>query len=197
VAFCGEFLGLLSHTLTPLVQQETSDLVTFLAELSVVDYWFVTKRPSSVALAAILNALALPGPDKMERERAIEVLNRFADAGLDISKDHDIGECRARLHAISTGEAGPRVVGSPQGVAGLYDPDEYASAPPSEYVQRKEADEAEASPTLTVHFTSPGVVAAHGPSRSCKRKTRSFTRSMRVKKTRKNLSRELDEVERA
>ena len=46
LAFCREFLQLLSEKITPTVHHEMSELVEFMAELSVVDYWFVTKRPS-------------------------------------------------------------------------------------------------------------------------------------------------------
>jgi hypothetical protein len=47
-------------------QQECHDMAIFLAELSVIDYYFVSYKPSEVALAALLNALHELAPSRLD-----------------------------------------------------------------------------------------------------------------------------------
>jgi hypothetical protein len=78
------------------------ELSRFLAELSVIDYFFVMHRPSVVALATLLNALDLvPGVSDTARQDFQRELHHIP--GLDLS-DLEIGnaveECRNRLHLL-------------------------------------------------------------------------------------------------
>jgi len=72
------------------------ELARFLTELSVIDYFFVTRRTSSVALAGILNAMELLnlGPFIPEFLAQLQLLNDF-DPHAD-----EIDECRFRLKEL-------------------------------------------------------------------------------------------------
>lgn len=70
----------------------------FLTELSVIDYFFVTKRASSVALAALLNAMDnnrdFPLAFRTEFIRQLHQLDGFDPNGFEIV------ECRDRLKEL-------------------------------------------------------------------------------------------------
>jgi hypothetical protein len=72
------------------------ELARFLTELSVIDYFFVTSKTSSVALAALLNAMELLqlGPFIPEFLDQLTLLD-----GLD-STSEEVKECRIRLEDL-------------------------------------------------------------------------------------------------
>ena len=72
------------------------ELARFLTELSVIDYFFVTSKTSSVALAALLNAMELLqlGPFIPEFLDQLTLLE-----GLD-STSEEVKECRFRLEDL-------------------------------------------------------------------------------------------------
>eukprot|EP00581_Thalassiosira_minuscula_P007342 CAMPEP_0183703522 /NCGR_PEP_ID=MMETSP0737-20130205/1238_1 /TAXON_ID=385413 /ORGANISM="Thalassiosira miniscula, Strain CCMP1093" /LENGTH=343 /DNA_ID=CAMNT_0025930291 /DNA_START=136 /DNA_END=1167 /DNA_ORIENTATION=+ len=99
-AFTGDLILLLSGDIHPRARHDVSELSRFLTELSVCDYWFVTKKPSSVALAAIINAMELQGPQRIDPRYKVEFLHRVVDLGLDIANDSEIIECYERLREM-------------------------------------------------------------------------------------------------
>ena len=73
------------------------ELARFLCELSVCDYFFVTKRPSSTAIAAIQTAM-----DHIDRNRLpLRIRTQFLTAIRDVTKldlnTAEVRECRFRL----------------------------------------------------------------------------------------------------
>ena len=61
LAFCQDFLLLVSEDMTPCARNAMADLARFMTKLTGSDYWFVIKRKSSIALAAIANVFELQG----------------------------------------------------------------------------------------------------------------------------------------
>ena len=61
LAYCREIMNLVSNNaiLSPVVRNYVYELARFLTELSVTDYWFVTKERSSIAVAALNYAIEL------------------------------------------------------------------------------------------------------------------------------------------
>jgi hypothetical protein len=84
------------------VRHDILELSRFLAELSVIDYFFVMHRPSVVALATLLNALDLvPGVSDAARQEFQQELQHIP--GLDLSSleiGNEVEECRNRLHLL-------------------------------------------------------------------------------------------------
>lgn len=80
------------------VRHDVLEHTRFLCELSVIDYFFVTKRASSVGLAALLNAidcnLNFPSDHRVEFLKQLERLDDFDP------NDAEIGECRDRLREL-------------------------------------------------------------------------------------------------
>lgn len=79
---------------------EIVEISRFLTELAVCDYFFVTRKPSSVALACILNALGCIH-DEIKRD---SIYSQFTRAIQDIAEldcvKYEVEECRERLHEI-------------------------------------------------------------------------------------------------
>ena len=73
------------------------ELSRFLAELSVIDYYFVVHRPSVVALAALLNSMEEIPAAANATESFAKELKRLA--GLDANSP-DVAECRKRLRLL-------------------------------------------------------------------------------------------------
>jgi hypothetical protein len=71
------------------------ELARFLTELSVIDYFFVTRSPSSIALASLLNALDTTGTvsyhARLEFLENLKLLNGVS------ANTPEVEECRARL----------------------------------------------------------------------------------------------------
>lgn len=74
---------------------DVGEVTNFLTELAVLDYWFVTKKPSSVALGAIMISLEIH-----LRERVYELNEFFSDiakaSGMLVT-DIETVQCRDRL----------------------------------------------------------------------------------------------------
>ena len=81
----------------PRDRHDTNELARFLTELSVCDYWFVTKKPSSIALASLINALELQGEPKIPRNFKIQLLQQLGSCGSDIIYDEEVITCYERL----------------------------------------------------------------------------------------------------
>lgn len=74
------------------------ELSRFLTELSVIDYFFVGQRQSTVALAALLNSMeAIPGVSESAIDDLTRELTRLPT--LDPS-EHDVLESRQRLRVL-------------------------------------------------------------------------------------------------
>ena len=100
LAFVRDFMRLVSVEIDPGARHDVSELGRFMTELSVCDYWFVTKKPSSIALASLVNALELQGPRRVDPRYKIEFLTRVVDLGIDIARDEEILACYERLRQI-------------------------------------------------------------------------------------------------
>ena len=95
-SFVREMINLLPVQISPRDRHDTNELARFLTELSVCDYWFVTKKPSSIALASLLNALELQGEPKIPRSYKIQLLQQLGCCGSDIY-DEEVIACYDRL----------------------------------------------------------------------------------------------------
>jgi hypothetical protein len=79
-------------------RHDVLELSRFLTELSVIDYYFVVHRPSSVALAALLNAMeGVPGVSQDAIYGLLGEMKR--NTKLDVSAP-DVLECRERLRLL-------------------------------------------------------------------------------------------------
>lgn len=101
---------------------EIQDLASFMVELSVMDYYFVSYKPSELAIAALLNAM----------ERLFTQSSRQLDSGLsnplmDLQSSRVIA-CQERLALIYTQSADPGPVRSASGPT--EDLEEYRTASP-------------------------------------------------------------------
>lgn len=82
---------------SPTAKHDIGELARFLCELSVCDYFFVTKKPSSIALAALITAF-----DNIDQSRlAFNTKSQFFSsidsvARLDLYTN-EVEECRSRL----------------------------------------------------------------------------------------------------
>lgn len=139
-AFCKDFLPLVSGELRPRARHDIGELSRFLIELSVCDYWFVAKKPSSVALAAVINAIELQGSRRVDPRHKVDFLHRVVDVGVDIADDPEIIECYERLREMYDAggytpdlgsDAGVRTV-TPTGVTNGPDTDESTDEESSE-----------------------------------------------------------------
>ncbi len=99
--FAKHVLFLLPYTSVSLdVRYDILELTKFFTELSVIDYYFVGQRPSSVALGALFNSMAaMPNVS----DEAIDDLRRELRIvpALDLSHD-DVEGCRSRLRVLYT-----------------------------------------------------------------------------------------------
>lgn len=95
------------HSISMDARHDTLELSRFLTELGVMDYFFVLHRPSTIALAAILNALE-EIPSVPHQTQSVLLSQIQHNTSLDVFST-DIDECRARLrlHYIQGGYARP------------------------------------------------------------------------------------------
>jgi hypothetical protein len=100
LAFVRDFMRLVSGEIDPGARHDVNELARFMTELSVCDYWFVTKKPSSIALASLVNAIELQGPRRVNPKYKIEFLTRVVDLGIDIASDEEILACYERLRQM-------------------------------------------------------------------------------------------------
>lgn len=78
-------------------RHDVLELARFLTELSVIDYYFVAKKPSSVALAALVYAMQeIPGAAQAEKDFAAQV-EKVPGLRLDTP---EVLECLERLRLL-------------------------------------------------------------------------------------------------
>jgi len=97
--FSKHTLFLLPYTSVSMeVRQEILELSRFFTELSVLDYYFVSRRPSSVALAALLESmLQVTGMSEESKNDFLREIQRVD--GLD-PESIEVDECRQRLKLL-------------------------------------------------------------------------------------------------
>jgi len=78
-AFCRELMQLVSSDITPRACHEIGEMARFLTELSVCNYYFVTRKPSSIALASIMNAFELLGPNRVDPQCKVDFLHNLTE----------------------------------------------------------------------------------------------------------------------
>jgi hypothetical protein len=100
IAFSRDFMLLVSMDIPPEVRSEICELVCYLTELSVCDYWFVTRKPSTIAIASFMCAFELLGYQRIESGYQDDFLQRLVDNGFDIASDEGLDHCCARLRDI-------------------------------------------------------------------------------------------------
>ena len=93
--FCRDLMSFVGDITPRSSQVMIYDLAPFLTELAVFDYWFVTKKPSSIALASIVNALELLGPHRVDPRYKNEFIETFG-----VMNDSEVLECYERLREI-------------------------------------------------------------------------------------------------
>ena len=98
-SFCRYFMVFVSGDIPRHIRHDINELARFLTELSVSEYWFVEKKPSSIALAALINAIELQGPSLVDPVYKIEFLEGVVYMDIDISND-EIIECYERLRLM-------------------------------------------------------------------------------------------------
>mmetsp|Transcript_25838 Transcript_25838/g.44134 ORF Transcript_25838/g.44134 Transcript_25838/m.44134 type:complete len:327 (-) Transcript_25838:145-1125(-) len=143
-AFCSDLLRLVSEDIHPNTRYDLEEMARFLTELSVCDYWFVTRNPSSIALAAIISAIELQGSRIDNLKYEVDFLHRVADIGIDITKDEEVTECYNRLRKLFT--------------AGGYNSS--LDEPPAETVESRDGEHADGtlSPGAVNHAGSPSIM---------------------------------------
>ena len=100
-SFCRYFMMFVSSDTPPHIRHDINELARFLTELSVCEYWFVKKKPSSIALAALINAIELQGPSLVDPMYKIKFLQGVVDLNIDIDiSDDEIIECYERLRLM-------------------------------------------------------------------------------------------------
>ena len=78
-------------------RHDIGELARFLCELSVCDYFFVTKKPSAIAVAALYTAMDHIDKNRLPTETRALYLSTIRDvACLDVSSS-EVRECRSRL----------------------------------------------------------------------------------------------------
>ena len=97
--FSKHILFLLPYSAVPMeVRCNILELSRFLVELSVLDYFFVTRRASVVALSSLFNAMDLiDDVDECVSEELYKEMQRVPAFGL-LRKD--VEECRTRLRIL-------------------------------------------------------------------------------------------------
>jgi len=97
LAFTRCLMQLLPCDCAQSVKHGILELTRFLTELSVCDFFFVTHKPSSIAIAALMNAIEMTKISKVSMKLRQQFINNISvDAHLDSNSDEVI-ECRIRL----------------------------------------------------------------------------------------------------
>jgi len=97
LALSRHLIQLLPYDCSRPVRHDIMELSRFLSELSVCDYYFVTRKPSSIAIASLL--IAIDGVDHLRlstKQRQEFIYNVSSRAHIDCYSD-EIVECRTRL----------------------------------------------------------------------------------------------------
>jgi hypothetical protein len=147
LAFCRDFMRLVSGEIEAAPRHDVSELARFMTELSVCDYWFVTKKPSSIALASLVNAIDLQGPRRVDPRYKVEFLTRVVDLGIDIARDEEIIACYERLRQMYDAggytpnlEDDPAAVASAGGTSGDVGRERVATVSPTGVADGPDAD---------------------------------------------------------
>eukprot|EP00527_Entomoneis_sp_CCMP2396_P001644 CAMPEP_0198147810 /NCGR_PEP_ID=MMETSP1443-20131203/37897_1 /TAXON_ID=186043 /ORGANISM="Entomoneis sp., Strain CCMP2396" /LENGTH=344 /DNA_ID=CAMNT_0043812297 /DNA_START=204 /DNA_END=1238 /DNA_ORIENTATION=+ len=100
-SFTKRFLHMVPLRSIPVeVLYDVLELSRFFTELSVIDYFFVTQRPSHVAAASIANAMQ--GIAIVSAEAQYEFIDMMRrNHNIDLERSHEIIECRNRLRLLS------------------------------------------------------------------------------------------------
>lgn len=102
IAFCRDLMSLVSGDISESIRHDVMKNARFMTELSVCEYWFVSKKPSSIALASLVNAIELQGPHRISDIYKKDFLRRVVQIGIDIVNDKDFLDCYERLSEIYT-----------------------------------------------------------------------------------------------
>lgn len=96
LSFCRSFLTFFPMDIASReLKHDIAEMMRFLCELSVCDYWFVTHKRSSIALAAVTIAVEKHLHDKLQDVGVF--LKRIDEASGIRVADHDVQLCRDRL----------------------------------------------------------------------------------------------------
>lgn len=99
-SFARDLVELFPSDIAPTIRHDVSELARFLTELSVCDYFFVTKKPSSIALAALINAIELNDTLRRNPRVKSQFLQRVLDVGMDVAHDEEVVACYERLREM-------------------------------------------------------------------------------------------------
>ena len=100
LAFTRCFIQLLTCDCAQSVKHGIMEMTRFLTELSVCDYFFVTRKQSSIAVAALMNAMEMTDSSKLSTKQRQQFINDiFVDTHLEYNSDEVI-ECRTRLREM-------------------------------------------------------------------------------------------------
>jgi len=97
LCFARHFILLLPNDCSSSVKHEIMELSRFLTELSVCDYFFVTRNPSSAALAAILTSMETLPKNRLSFRTKNEFLSAIANVANIQYDAEEVTECRERL----------------------------------------------------------------------------------------------------
>ena len=97
LCFTRHFLLLLPKDCSSFVKHEIMELSRFLTELSVCDYFFVTRNPSSTALAAILTSMDTLPRNRLSYQIKHEFYSAIAKVANINCNSKEVIECRERL----------------------------------------------------------------------------------------------------
>jgi hypothetical protein len=109
LAFYRDLMCLVPGDVEPCGLHNATKLARFMTKLSVYSHWFVTRRPSNIALVSIVGLIELQGPWPNNPSQKVEFLALIVDVGTNIAS-MEILACYKRLHQMhGTGGTAPRV----------------------------------------------------------------------------------------
>jgi len=201
LAFCRDLMRLVSGDVPSLVRHDINELTRFLTELSVCDYWFVTKRPSVIAFAAIVNAMELQGPERVDPRCMVKFMRHVVEMGMDIDNDDEIIECYQRLRQLYVaGGYTPNLDTAEELcpvelVDGRQDIDDINEEPQAPPAARDRAQVVEVSPVAARAVSvSPIAVNITASQLMSQKRTPPYAQDIEAKRARRSLNRELEEL---
>ena len=98
VAFCGELIDSSFTETAPNVLEDLQALANYFTELAVLDYFFVERKPSSIAVAAIMYAMELTFKrvDPRDKDCFFSTVSRV---DIDVS-DREVDQCLERMRSM-------------------------------------------------------------------------------------------------
>mmetsp|Transcript_21291 Transcript_21291/g.25349 ORF Transcript_21291/g.25349 Transcript_21291/m.25349 type:complete len:320 (+) Transcript_21291:33-992(+) len=97
LAITRHLIQLLPNECERSLRHDIMELSRFLSELSVCDYYFVTRKPSSIAIASLMNAIDGIDHHRLSAKQRLEFINNISSIShLDCYSD-EVVECRNRL----------------------------------------------------------------------------------------------------